>query len=192
VRGRGGDPDEVDAALAAAGLTAANRNGAGQVVAAGPRAALDALADDPPAKARLRPLEVAGAFHTDAMRPAQQTLTDLVQDSASGLEVTDPRSPLLSNLDGGVVHSGADLLQRLVAQVAAPVRWDLCMQTMAASGVSAVLELAPGGTLTGLAKRALRGVETVALRGPGDLEAAQALLKRFGEGSLESEGEIAP
>lgn len=186
----GGDPGEVDAALAAAGLTAANRNGAGQVVAAGPRAALDALAADPPPRARLRPLEVAGAFHTDAMRPAQQALAEVVRNG--GVEVTDPRSPLLSNADGAVVASGAALLERLVAQVAAPVRWDLCQETMAASGVTAVLELAPGGTLTGLAKRVLKGVETVALRGPGDLEAAQALLKRFGAGSLESEGEVSP
>jgi [acyl-carrier-protein] S-malonyltransferase len=194
----GGEPDAVDAALAAAGLIAANRNGAGQVVAAGPRAALDALAADPPARARLRPLEVAGAFHTEAMRPAQRELDEYVrpssgravaQDPGAGIEVTDPRSPLLSNADGAVVSSGAELLDRLVAQVAAPVRWDLCMQTMLASGVSALIELASGGTLTGLAKRAMRGVETVALRDPGDLEAAQALLKRFGAGSRESEGQ---
>jgi [acyl-carrier-protein] S-malonyltransferase len=170
----GGDPADVDAALESAGLIAANRNGAGQVVAAGPRAALDALAADPPAKARLRPLEVAGAFHTEAMRPAQQTLADL----APGVPVADPAGTLLSNADGGAVRSGTELLDRLVAQVAAPVRWDACMASMADAGVTAVLELAPGGTLTGLVKRALKGVETVALRGPDDLEAARLLVKR--------------
>ncbi len=170
----GGDPAEVDAALESAGLVAANRNGSGQVVAAGPRAALDAFAADPPPKARLRPLEVAGAFHTDAMRPAQATLSDL----APGVPVADPGGTLLSNADGAVVGSGSELLDRLVAQVAAPVRWDACMSAMADAGVTAVLELAPGGTLTGLVKRALKGVETVALRGPDDLEAARLLVKR--------------
>ncbi|HSP36400.1 MAG TPA: ACP S-malonyltransferase [Frankiaceae bacterium] len=175
----GGDPLEVDAALDLHGLVAANRNGAGQVVAAGPRAGLLALAADPPAKARLRPLDVAGAFHTEAMRPAQQALAEVV----AGLDPHDPAGHLLSNADGAVVRSGTDLLERLVAQVAAPVRWDSCMATMAGSGVAAVLELAPGGTLTGLAKRALKGVDTVALRGPGDLDAARLLLKRAGEGT---------
>jgi [acyl-carrier-protein] S-malonyltransferase len=170
----GGDPAEVDAALTATGLVAANRNGAGQVVAAGPRAALDALAADAPARARLRPLEVAGAFHTEAMRPAQEALAELTR----GLRVSDPSGAMLSNVDGAIVRSGSELLGRLVAQVAAPVRWDACMTAMAAAGVTAVLELVPGGTLTGLVKRALKGVETVALRGPDDLEAARLLLKR--------------
>jgi [acyl-carrier-protein] S-malonyltransferase len=175
----GGDPDEVLAALAAAGLIAANRNGAGQIVAAGPRAALDALAAEPPTKARLRPLPVAGAFHTDLMRPAQDTLAELT----AGIAVSDPAGALLSNADGATVRSGSDLLARLVAQVAAPVRWDSCMAAMAEAGVSAVLELAPGGTLTGLVKRALPGVDTVALRGPGDLEAARLLVKRSADPS---------
>jgi [acyl-carrier-protein] S-malonyltransferase len=169
----GGDPAEVDLSLEKARLVAANRNGAGQVVAAGPRSALDALAADPPPKARLRPLEVAGAFHTEAMRPAQQTLEQLTR----GIAVGDPCGALLSNADGGQVRSGRDLLARLVAQVAAPVRWDACMATMGELGVTAVLELAPGGTLTGLSKRTLKGVPTVALRTPDDLEPARMLVK---------------
>lgn len=172
----GGDAAEVDAALAVHGLVAANRNGAGQVVAAGPRAALDALAADPPARARLRPLEVAGAFHTDAMRPAQDAL--LV--AAAAHRFADPRGLLLSDADGAAVPTGDRFRDRLVAQVAAPVRWDACMATMAAVGVDAVLELAPGGTLLGLAKRGLKGAAGVALRTPDDLEAARSLLRRDG------------
>jgi [acyl-carrier-protein] S-malonyltransferase len=170
----GGDAAEVDAALSATGLVGANRNGAGQVVAAGPRAALDALAADPPARARLRPLQVAGAFHTEAMRPAQEALASLTR----GVGVLDPSGALLSNSDGATVRSGSELLPRLVAQVAAPVRWDLCMTAMTDAGVTAVLELAPGGTLTGLVKRAMKGIDTVALRSPDDLEEARLLLKQ--------------
>jgi [acyl-carrier-protein] S-malonyltransferase len=168
----GGDEAELDALLASLGLVAANRNGAGQTVVAGPLDALAALAAAPPARARLRPLAVAGAFHTSAMEPARQALASLVAE----LSAADPQPRLLSNADGAVVHTGADLLQRLVAQVAAPVRWDLCQQTMAALGVSAMLELAPGGTLTGLAKRTLPGVEALAIKTPDDLPAARGLL----------------
>ncbi len=168
----GGDADELDAALERLGLVAANRNGAGQTVVAGPLDALAALAEAPPAKARLRPLAVAGAFHTSAMEPARRALADLVAE----MQATDPQPRLLSNADGAVVHTGAALLARLVAQVAAPVRWDLCQQTMAELGVTALLELAPGGTLTGLAKRTLPGIETLAVKSPDDLDAARRLL----------------
>ncbi|MDQ1633245.1 MAG: [acyl-carrier-protein] S-malonyltransferase [Frankiaceae bacterium] len=172
----GGDPTEVDDVLAAAGLVAANRNGAGQVVAAGPRDGLDRLAENPPAKARLRPLAVAGAFHTGAMRPAQLALAGI----AAEVVFADPSAPLLSNADGAVVTDGEDLRRRLVTQVAAPVLWDACMARMVELGVTALLELAPGGTLTGLAKRELRGVATVALRTPDDLAAARELLTASG------------
>jgi [acyl-carrier-protein] S-malonyltransferase len=168
----GGDGDELDALLDRLGLVAANRNGAGQTVVAGSLSALAALADAPPAKARLRPLAVAGAFHTSAMEPARQLLAGVVAE----LSANDPQPRLLSNADGAVVSTGAELLQRLVAQVAAPVRWDLCQQTMADLGVTALLELAPGGTLTGLAKRTLPGVETLAVKTPDDLPAARGLL----------------
>jgi len=168
----GGDPDELDELLARLGLIAANRNGAGQTVVAGSLAALAELAEAPPAKARLRPLPVAGAFHTSAMEPARQAMAAAV----SGLSVNDPGPRLLSNADGAVVSTGAENLARLVAQVAAPVRWDRCQQTMAALGVTALLELAPGGTLTGIAKRTLPGVETFAVKTPDDLAAARGLL----------------
>jgi [acyl-carrier-protein] S-malonyltransferase len=168
----GGDPDELDEVLARLGLIAANRNGAGQTVVAGSLEALAQLAEAPPAKARLRPLAVAGAFHTVAMEPARQALESVV----AGLAAADPGPRLLSNADGAVVSTGAEQLARLVAQVAAPVRWDLCQAAMADLGVTALLELAPGGTLTGLAKRTLPGVETFAVKTPDDLTAARALL----------------
>jgi [acyl-carrier-protein] S-malonyltransferase len=168
----GGDSDEVLAAIEAAGLTAANVNGAGQVVAAGTVEQLAALT--PPAGARVRPLQVAGAFHTDHMAPAVQRLEAL----ARGVTVRDPRVRLLSNADGAVIHSGRDVVERIVAQVRNPVRWDLCMRTMADLGITAVIEVPPAGTLTGLIRRALPDVEAVALKTPGDLPAARSLVER--------------
>ncbi|MCU1657714.1 MAG: Acyl transferase [Pseudonocardiales bacterium] len=168
----GGDPDAVVAAIEAAGLTPANRNGAGQIVAAGALDALDKLATEPPAGARVRPLAVAGAFHTHYMAPAEDALSAY----ADTLSATDPRPILLSNADGSSVSTGAELIARLVRQVTLPVRWDLCMRTCADLGVSAAVELAPAGTLTGLAKRELPGVELIAVKTPDDLPAARALI----------------
>jgi len=175
----GGDADEVVAAAQALGLTAANINGAGQIVVAGTLEALAAFADAPPEKARIRPLQVAGAFHTDFMSPA----VDVLARHARSMSTHDPRIHLLSNADGRVVHDGRDVLARLVAQVSRPVRWDLCMATMADLGVTGLIEIPPAGTLTGLAKRALPGVETLALNTPDDLEAAWAMVERHGVAS---------
>ncbi len=168
----GGDPEAVVAAIEAAGLTPANRNGAGQIVAAGALAALDTLAAEPPAGARVRPLAVAGAFHTSFMAPAAEALGDY----ATGLDVADPRPILLSNADGAAVVTGADLLARLVRQVTLPVRWDLCLRSCADLGVTGAIELAPGGVLTGIAKRELPGVELLAIKSPDDLDRARELV----------------
>jgi [acyl-carrier-protein] S-malonyltransferase len=168
----GGRPEEVAAALEAAGLTAANVNGAGQVVAAGTMEQLAALAASPPGRARVIPLQVAGAFHTHHMAPAVGVLAQL----AAAVPASDPHAVLLSNSDGAAVASGQQALDRLVSQVSSPVRWDACMQTMSDLGVSAMIELAPAGTLAGLAKRALPGVELLALRSPEDLAAARDLV----------------
>lgn len=173
----GGDLDEVAAVLDRHGLIAANNNGAGQVVAAGTLEQLAALMDDPPAKARLVPLSVAGAFHTEHMVPAVDTLARY----ARAVSVHDPRTGLISNRDGAVVSDGRDVLARIVSQVSTPVRWDLCMQTMGELGVTGVIEVPPAGTLTGLIKRALPGVETVALKTPDDLDAARDLVARHGK-----------
>ena len=168
----GADQDEVLAAIEAAGLTPANVNGAGQIVAAGTAEALGALAESAPARARVIPLKVAGAFHTEHMRPAVDDLAAHVAD----LSPSDPRLPLLSNRDGEAVESGTDVLARIVDQVTRPVRWDLCMATMATRQVTGVLELLPGGTLTGLAKRGLKGTAQLAVKTPEDLDAARAFL----------------
>jgi [acyl-carrier-protein] S-malonyltransferase len=158
------------------GLTCANMNGAGQIVVAGTRTQLDAFAAEPPEGARVRPLEVAGAFHTEHMAPATASLAGL----ARAISTHDPRIRLISNADGQVVHDGREVLRRLVTQVSNPVRWDLCMATMADLGVTAVIEIPPAGTLTGLIRRALPDVQTCALKTPDDLDAARALVAEHG------------
>jgi len=173
----GGDPDEVQAAIAAAGLTAANNNGSGQVVAAGTVEQLAELQANPPAKARLIQLSVAGAFHTVHMQPAVAHLERL----SRAITTHDPRTRLLSNADGQVVQSGREYLARLVKQVANPVRWDLCLATMAEIGVTGLLELPPAGTLTGIAKRNLKGIELFSLNTPDQLADAQDFIARHGD-----------
>lgn len=176
----GGDREEVLAAVERHGLTAANDNGPGQVVAAGTMEQLAAFAEDPPAKARLIPLSVAGAFHTTHMGPAVDRLSSL----ARSVSTHDPRTPVISNRDGQVVHDGRDVLRRIVGQIANPVRWDLCMETMSDLGVTGILEMPPAGTLTGIAKRALKGVETFALKTPDQLDAAREFCDKHGEASM--------
>lgn len=179
----GGDPDEVLGALATHGLTPANVNGAGQVVAAGTTEQLAALAAAPPARARVMPLKVAGAFHTEHMAPAVEDLARL----ARAVSTHDARVPLVSNVDGAVIHSGTEVLRRIVGQVSNPVRWDLCMETLTDLGVTGVIEIPPAGALTGLAKRGLKGVEVLALRTPDDLEAAQRMVREHGSSRAASE-----
>lgn len=169
----GGEPDVVVAHLEKLGLTPANINGAGQIVAAGTMEQIAALeADKPEGSMKVVALKVAGAFHTHHMAPAVARL----EDAARALAPADPALKYVSNKDGQVVTTGADVVARLVGQVANPVRWDLCMETFADLGVTGIIELSPGGTLTGLAKRALKGVPSVALKTPDDLEKAAALV----------------
>ncbi|MCX6429488.1 MAG: ACP S-malonyltransferase [Actinobacteria bacterium] len=170
----GGDRDEVVSAIQALGLTAANENGAGQIVAAGDLSALAVLGETPPAGARVRALTVAGAFHTSYMQSAIPHL----ENFAKSVKVANPRVVLLSNKDGESVSSGQEVLDRIVAQVANPVRWDLCMITMKSLGVTGVIELPPAGTLVGILKRALPDVETLALKTPDDISAARDLIAR--------------
>ena len=158
------------------GLTAANNNGSGQIVAAGTKEQLASLVADPPARARLIELSVAGAFHTVHMEPAVARLEAL----ARAISTHDPRTRLLSNTDGQVVHDGREVLRRLVGQVAAPVRWDLCMSAMSDLGVTGLLEMPPSGTLTGIAKRNLKGVELFALNTPDQLEEAMEFVQKHG------------
>lgn len=166
----GGQPDDVLAAIDAAGLSPANVNGGGQTVAAGSLENIEKLQQNPPERARVIPLKVAGAFHTAYMDSAVPGLRSV----AGELNISDPQLQILTNADGSVVTSGQDYVTRLVNQVTNPVRWDECQQTMLDSGITGMIELVPGGTLTGLAKRALKGVETFALKSADDLDDARA------------------
>jgi [acyl-carrier-protein] S-malonyltransferase len=170
----GGDPDELAAALDRHGLVAANLNGGGQVVVAGPVDGLAALKADPPAKARVMPLSVAGAFHTEYMAPAREELAALV----GGLSPADPSRLLLSNADGAAVDTGARAITRIVSQITSPVHFDACLATLRELGVTAAVELPPAGALAGLAKRQWKGsdVEVLALTGPDDLDRARQLI----------------
>lgn len=163
----GGDEAAVLARLEELGLIPANRNAVGQIVAAGKLEALEALAANPPEKARVRALPVAGAFHTAFMAPAQ----DAVAEAIAKIGLSEPTRVLLSNFDGAPVSSGQDAIDKLAAQVTRPVRWDLCTETIRAAGVSAVAELPPAGTLVGIAKRELKGTPNLALKTPADLPA---------------------
>jgi [acyl-carrier-protein] S-malonyltransferase len=173
----GGDRAEVLAAIAAAGLVAANDNGGGQIVAAGALDALAALGENPPTGARVRALAVAGAFHTSYMQPAVEPLRTL----ASAVHAQNPACSVLSNKDGEVITDGREVLDRIVNQIANPVRWDLCMSRLKSMGVTGVIELAPGGTLVGLLKRAEPEIETLALKSPDDLAAARDFIGKHGK-----------
>lgn len=169
----GGDPEVTVAHLEKLGLTPANVNGAGQIVAAGTVEQIEALVEDKPEGVRkVVKLKVAGAFHTHHMAPA----VDVLAAAAASLTPADPKITYVSNKDGQTVADGSEVLARLIGQVANPVRWDLCMETFKTLGVTAFIEVCPGGTLTGLAKRALPGVKTLALKTPADLDAARELI----------------
>jgi len=169
----GGDRQVVLSAISDLGLVAANDNGGGQIVAAGD---LDALAQLAPEGARVRPLAVAGAFHTSYMESAVEPLREL----AANIETLSPSIGVLSNKDGEVVNDGKEILDRIVNQIANPVRWDLCMQTLVSLGVTGVIEVAPAGTLVGLIKRAAPGIEQFAFKSPDDLDAARAFVAQHG------------
>lgn len=181
----GGDPDEVSAAIEARGLSAANRNGGGQIVAAGAVDALRRLLEDAPAGTRVVPLSVAGAFHTEFMASAEAELARV----ADGIPTADPELLLLCNAEGTAVTTGPDTVKRLVRQLISPVRWDLCQSTLRELGVTAAIELPPAGTLTGLAKRELPGMTVLACKTPDDLPAARALIEAE---TLTTPGEYTP
>jgi [acyl-carrier-protein] S-malonyltransferase len=162
----GGDREVVLKAISDLDLVAANDNGGGQIVAAGN---LDALAQLAPDGARVRALAVAGAFHTSYMQPAVEPLRSLGQS----LTTSEPHLSVISNKDGEVVAGGRDVLDRIVNQIANPVRWDLCMERLASLGVTGVIEVAPAGTLVGLIKRAVPTIEQFALKSPADIDAAR-------------------
>lgn len=162
----GGEEAEVLARLEQLDLVPANRNAVGQIVAAGRVSALDKLVEDPPAKARVRKLATAGAFHTEYMAPALEGYAA----AAEQVNASEPTTTLLSNFDGQPVDSPEVAMSRLVAQLTRPVRWDLCTETLRQRGVTAIVEFPPAGALTGIAKRELRGVPAHAVKSPADLD----------------------
>lgn len=168
----GGDQAEIEAKLASLELEPANYNGSGQIVAAGTVAAIAELQANPVAGTRVIPLQVAGAFHTRFMKPAVETL----REYSKLIRINDPSIALWSNNGGRKVASGAEFVELLVNQVSSPVRWDLCMAAMVEAGVTGIIELAPAGTLVGLAKRAMPGIQSVAVKTPENLEAALSLI----------------
>lgn len=172
----GGERDVVIKSLTAFGLTAANENGGGQIVAAGSLSALAQLAENPPEGSRVRPLAVSGAFHTSTMSPAVASLAII----AATTTVKDAVAPVLSNKDGEVISNGREIIDRIVGQIAGPVRWDLCMETLVKLGVTGVIEVPPAGTLVGLVKRAQPSIETFALKTPEDLPAAKEFIAKHG------------
>jgi [acyl-carrier-protein] S-malonyltransferase len=169
----GADEPSLLARLDELGLEPANFNGGGQIVAAGELDALQALKDEPPAGARVIPLQVAGAFHTRFMQPAVERLAAVAM---AAHDVTDPGVTLWTNHDGSAVASGAAFVDLLVEQVSSPVRWDRCMESFTAAGITGLIEVTPAGALVGLARRALKGVPTVAVKTPDDLPAAIELI----------------
>ncbi|MBX3309303.1 MAG: ACP S-malonyltransferase [Cryobacterium sp.] len=169
----GADESELLARLGELGLEPANFNGAGQIVVAGALDALEALGAEPPAGARVIPLQVAGAFHTRYMEPA----VDLLRSAAAALQVSDPTLPIWTNHSGREVSGGREFLDLLVGQVSSPVRWDKCMQAFGEAGVTGIIEVAPAGALVGLAKRALKGVPTLAVKTPDDVHAAIEMME---------------
>ena len=170
----GGVEENVLERLTELGLTPANMNGGGQIVAAGSKSAIEALIAAPPERTRVIELQVAGAFHTDYMASAVSVL----KEAAASAVINDPTTRLLSNADGAETASGKDAVAKIVAQVANPVRWDLCQATMLDLGVTGIIEVAPGGVLTGLAKRSLKGIPAVALKTPDDIPAVKELLEQ--------------
>ena len=170
----GGDRAEVLAGIAALNLVVANDNGAGQIVAAGDLQALASLNENPPSGARVRALAVAGAFHTQYMQSAVEPLASLVSSMATNPVLIQ----VISNKDGQVVTDGSEILNRIINQIAKPVRWDLCMETMKSIGITGVIELPPAGTLVGLLKRAASEIETFALKSADDLDSAREFAGR--------------
>ena len=170
----GGEQSEIEIKLTALDLEPANYNGAGQIVAAGQAQKITDLQADPPAGSRVIPLQVAGAFHTRFMQPAVQVLDDY----SKGISSKDPELTIWSNQSGQVVSSGDEFIQLMVSQISSPVRWDYCMKSMLDAGVTTIIELAPAGTLVGLAKRGMPGVETLAVKTPENLEQALSLIDK--------------
>ena len=170
----GGDKAEVIKHIEQFDLVPANVNSNGQIVASGLLTNLEKLSENPPASTKVRKLEVAGAFHSQFMKSAE---SELEKEFTQG-EITDSNSSFISNKDGQIVKDSSELKNRLITQITSPVRWDLCQAKMIELGVTGMLELAPAGVLTGIAKREMPGVELFAIKSPEDIPGAQAFIDK--------------
>ena len=170
----GGNKEEVVSYLREFDLIAANINSNGQIIAAGTLENLDRLANTPLKGTRIRPLEVSAAFHTKFMEPAVSQFTEIFKV----ISVKSPRQIVLSNKNGERVSNSTDITENLIQQVISPVRWDLCQAKMVELGVTGMLELAPGGTLCGIAKKEIPNVETFAIKSPEDIQGANEFIRK--------------
>lgn len=170
----GGDKAEVIKHIKQFDLVPANVNSNGQIVVSGLLTNLEKLSENPPASTKVRKLEVAGAFHSQFMKSAESEL----EKEFAQVEVTDSNSSFISNKDGQIVKDSFELKNRLITQITSPVRWDLCQAKMIGLGVIGMLELAPAGVLTGIAKREMPGVELFAIKSPEDIPGAQAFIDK--------------
>ena len=170
----GGNNDEVISYLREFNLIPANINSNGQIIAAGTLENLDRLANTPPAGTRVRPLEVSAAFHTKYMEPAISRFKEIFRD----LNTNSPSQIILSNKNGEELNKSTDIIENLINQVISPVRWDLCQAKMVELGVTGMLELAPGGTLCGIAKKEIPSVETFAIKSPEDIQSANDFIRK--------------
>jgi [acyl-carrier-protein] S-malonyltransferase len=170
----GGKKEDVIEHIQKYNLVPANVNSEGQIIASGLLTDLERLAENPPDSTKVRRLDVAGAFHSEFMKPAEAKLAQQFNQ----VNLNKPRYRYISNKDGSVVTESSDLKNRLVSQISSPVRWDMCQATMKDLGVTGMLELAPGGVLTGIAKREMPGVERFAIKSPEDITAAQDFIDK--------------
>ena len=161
----GGTPESIVSRLHEIGLTAANYNGAGQVVAAGLIENVNRLKQDPPKGTKVHQLSVAGAFHTSYMKPARAEF----ERAADRIRFHDVTHPLLSNLDGRLVTNGVEIRERLIAQLTVPVRWDLCLTTLGTFSPELVVAAPPGRVMTGLMTRRFPDLRTLCVQTPKDL-----------------------
>jgi [acyl-carrier-protein] S-malonyltransferase len=109
-----------------------------------------------------------------------QSAVSHVTSFVDKVNINEPLAQLLSNKDGAVVANGREAIDRIVNQIANPVRWDLCMESLVQLGVTGAIEFPPAGTLVGLLKRATPNIETFALKSPEDLAAAKEFATKHG------------
>jgi [acyl-carrier-protein] S-malonyltransferase len=146
----------------------ANINSPLQIVIAGHRAAVERsvrLATEGGGKKSVL-LPVSAPFHCALMAPAAERLAA----ELAGAAMTDPRIPVVRNVDAGVTRTAGDVKPALLRQVASPVRWTECVQQLARQGATSFVEMGPGRVLTGLLKRIVDGARGTAIESPADLD----------------------